>query len=354
MSASPYGGNDSNPFEDPSVKRLTDSVINNQSSVEAYNPFEGAPNDVKQQTTTYGSPTAEAAQKVQPDFNSHPPATQTQSSTINSPPPYSEVTNDMASRLQKRQEELEKKAAELQAREEQLNSVSVRANNWPPLPKLCCFKPCFYQDISVEIPASFQKTVRTMYYMWIFYAFLLFLNMLGALALFIVHNEGVTFGLSLLILILFTPLSFVCWFRPLYKAFRSDSSFNFMVFFFVFFFQFIVAVFYAVGIPNYGSCGLLNGITAVSRGKDPAASSFVVGMIAIFIGVLWTIDALLSFYMLTKIHRIYRGTGASFAKAQEEFASGVVQNEQVRNAATTVVTNAAQQAVSQNLQGVRY
>lgn len=27
-------------------------------------------------------------------------------------------------------------------------------------------KPCFYQDIPVEIPADFQKTVSTMYYLW--------------------------------------------------------------------------------------------------------------------------------------------------------------------------------------------
>ena len=33
-------------------------------------------------------------------------------------------------------------------------------------------------------------------------------------------GAGSTFGLALLYTIMFTPLSFVCWFRPAYKAFR--------------------------------------------------------------------------------------------------------------------------------------
>jgi len=53
-------------------------------------------------------------------------------------------------------------------------------------------------------------------------------NIIGSLAYFIAtiqgggsQSAGVTFGLSIVYFILFTPCSYVCWFRPVYKAFRS-------------------------------------------------------------------------------------------------------------------------------------
>lgn len=54
-------------------------------------------------------------------------------------------------------------------------------------------------------------------------------------------------------LLILTPGSFLCWYRPLYKAFRNDSSFNFMVFFFVFFCQLVMAIIWAIGIPGSGA-----------------------------------------------------------------------------------------------------
>lgn len=49
----------------------------------------------------------------------------------------------------------------------------------------------------------------------------LFLNVLACLAYFTASSDnGVDFGLSILWFILFTPVSFVCWYRPVYKAFR--------------------------------------------------------------------------------------------------------------------------------------
>lgn len=111
-------------------------------------------------------------------------------------------------------------------------SFLARQNNWPPLPTWCPWglKPCFYQDINVDIPVEFQKIVRNLYYLWVAHAALLLANMVvGILYLFAGGDSGQTFGLALIYWALYTPLSFICWFRPAYKAFRDDSSFNFMV-----------------------------------------------------------------------------------------------------------------------------
>jgi len=45
--------------------------------------------------------------------------------------------------------------------------VADRKNNFPPLPSWCPVQPCFYQDLSVEIPLEFQRIVRMAYYFWI-------------------------------------------------------------------------------------------------------------------------------------------------------------------------------------------
>jgi hypothetical protein len=59
----------------------------------------------------------------------------------------------------------------------------------------------------------------------------------------------------------------------------------------------------------------------------------------------------LSFFIsLHQIHRIYRSTGASFAKAQQEFTTEFLRNEHVQNAAT----NAAAATIRAQMSSSRY
>lgn len=126
--------------------------------------------------------------------------------------------------------------------------VSERVNNFPPLPKFLRIKPCFYQNIEEEIPSPHQQLVRRVYTLWMsgclfhkcsptlytFYCPLLIscplssavysgtlcLNVIGCIAWWAGGGSATNFGFSLLWLILFSPCSYTCWFRPLYKAFR--------------------------------------------------------------------------------------------------------------------------------------
>ncbi|XP_035667242.1 secretory carrier-associated membrane protein 1-like isoform X4 [Branchiostoma floridae] len=326
--ADPEAGN---PFQDPSVTQVTGAA--QQNFTEEFNPFAE-----QGRTTAAGgktNPVVPPPQKPQP---AQQPAVMR---PTEEPPAYSPSAAQQAQGpavptnedLMKRQEELERKAAELQRKEREMaaGTYNARANNWPPLPSWCPVGPCFYQDISVDIPLEFQRTVKMMYYLWMFHSITLILNSIMLIAYFATgipgtYNGGVGLGLSFLYLAVLPICSFVCWYRPMYKAFRSDSSFNFFVFFFIFFFQFVVHIIQAVGISGWGTCGWINGITAVTQNPG-------VGAIMLIIAAFFTISAVLSIIFLKKVHSLYRTTGASFEKAQAEFTEGVVANRGVQQAA---------------------
>nr|KAF6397937.1 secretory carrier membrane protein 3 [Rousettus aegyptiacus] len=245
--------------------------------------------------------------------------------------------------LLKKQEELNRKAEELDRRERELQHAALggtapRQNNWPPLPSFCPVQPCFFQDISMEIPQEYQKTVSTMYYLWMCSTLALLLNFLACLASFCVEtNNGSGFGLSILWALLFTPCSFVCWYRPMYKAFRSDSSFNFFVFFFIFFAQDVLFVLQAIGIPGWGFSGWISALVVLK-------ANTAVAVLMLLVALFFTGIAVLGIVMLKRIHSLYRRTGASFQKAQQEFTAGVFSSPAVRTAAANAASGAAENA----------
>merc|ERR1719495_465273 len=80
-----------------------------------------------------------------------------------------------------------------------------------------------------------------------------------------------------------------------------------------------------------GACGLIGAIGQLAEGT---ASGIVSGILMLAVGIGFTLTALGDFYCLITIHKLYRSSGASLAKAQAEFASGVMRNEHVQSAAT--------------------
>ncbi|XP_041890578.1 secretory carrier-associated membrane protein 3 [Corvus kubaryi] len=321
-----------NPFQDPAVLQAGPGPV-----LDGYNPFESDAPPPPFQTPSVAPPPPVAA-AAQPPRKASPTEPRNYGS-------YGSQASAAAAtaELLKRQEELNRKAEELDRRERELQNAALggsqtRLNNWPPLPSFCPVKPCFYQDIPVEIPADFQKTVTTMYYLWMASTIALFLNFLSSLAWFCVDtSSGSGFGLSILWALLYTPCSFVCWYRPMYKAFRSDSSFNFFVFFFVFFAQNVMYVLQAIGIPNWGFSGWILSLIALR-------TNTAVAVMMILVSLSFTAVAVLGIIMLKKIHSLYRRTGASFQKAQEEFAAGVFSNQAVRTAAANAAAGAATNA----------
>ncbi|XP_035252011.1 secretory carrier-associated membrane protein 2-like isoform X2 [Anguilla anguilla] len=318
---------DVNPFQDPAVTQATSTGVDN---IEEFNPFSDTTAAVHQDGTTIPAtvPSSQPA-VLQPSVEPSPQATAAVAQA----------------NLLRQQEELERKAAELDRKEQELQSRGAstgRENNWPPLPKSFPIKPCFYQDFSEEIPLEYQKVCKMMYYLWMFNCVTLFLNVLACLAYFTVDAAyGVDFGLAILWFILFSPCSFLCWYRPVYKAFKSDSSFSFFFFFFVFFIQVVVFIIQSVGIPKWGNSGWISAISVIG-------TNIAVAVVMMVVAGLFTICAVLSVILLKMVHSMYRRTGASFQKAQQEFSQGVLTNRSFQTAASTAASSAAQGAFQRN------
>lgn len=322
---------DENPFADPSVQQASAAAAPASATLDNYDPFS------KEKQTVAAAPPSQPAVMSPTQDAAPPPYNPSAQQTINN------------ADFQRRQEELERKAAELARREEELKNspYNARVNNWPPLPSFMPCQPCFYQDINVDIPVEFQEMVKRLYYLWLFHALLMVLNLLGGVCfLFSGQDKGSMFGLGLVYAFFFIPLSFLCWFRPAYKAFRNDSSFNFMLFFFIFFCQFLFSCIMALGIPGSGGSGIISAIGTFTD-KDATGGTYFVGFLVMCIALGFCVAALADFFMLTKIHGYYRATGASLSKAQAELTSNVLSNEGVRNAAAS----AAAAGVRQGFQG---
>ncbi|KIH69354.1 SCAMP family protein [Ancylostoma duodenale] len=278
------------------------------------------------------------------------------------------ATVTMSDELFRKQEELERKSQELRQREEELNrrqqqqnmntgahgaNASQRPHNWPPLPSFIPIEPCFYQDIEVEIPVQFQKTVTVVYYVFLIYVLALTVNVVASM-FYMIFAKGPVGQLLLAIiqLCLFSPCSFLFWFRPVYKAFRNDSSFNFMVFFFVLFFHSLFTLVQTLGVSSY-ACGWINTIETFGGEQSLFKFKFSVpvALIMLLSALCFTAALAGMVYALLRVHKLYRGSGFSIDKARQEFTNGVMADRNVQAAASAATTAAAGAAFQQATQG---
>lgn len=88
-----------------------------------------------------------------------------------------------------------------------------------------------------------------------------------------------------------------CRYRPAYKAFKTDSSFNFMMFFFIFSFQALVTTIQTIGFPGSGTCGVIMAISQFSSGWG-----VVVGLFLMCIALAYGTCAAGNIFMLTKVN----------------------------------------------------
>uniref|UniRef100_A0A0K0DWX7 Secretory carrier-associated membrane protein n=1 Tax=Strongyloides stercoralis TaxID=6248 RepID=A0A0K0DWX7_STRER len=310
------------PFADPSIQQVTQSSSTKVN--EEYNPFDK--NDA-------------------PVSSGQAPVSSTSSTTADD-------LFRQQEELRRKEQELQRRQQEFEQRQAQANNAGVqnRTHNWPPIPNAIPLEPCFYQDIEVEIPVQFQKIVRMVYHVYLIYVAASAVNVVASLFYFLFGGGGIgIFFLSMIEMVLFSSCSYLFWFRPVYKAFRDDSSFNFMIFFFVLFFHGIFCLVQALGLSSY-ACGWSNGITAFH--EHP-----LIGLVMLLSGIGYTAAFIGIVVSLFQVYSIYKGAGTSFSfdRARREFGESVMRDRDVssfaNSAASAAARTAVNQAVSQATQG---
>lgn len=152
------------------------------------------------------------------------------------------------------------------------------------------------------------------------------------------------FFVSLIYLLIFSPASFLCWYRPAYKAFKDDSSANFMLFFFVFFFQIIILIWQTIGILEGGTFGIIKVIALF----DGSVAGTLIGLLGVIIVIGFGVCSVGCALMLMKIHALYRSSGASVDKGVQEFQREFFSNASVQQAASQMAASAVQTEINRN------
>ncbi|XP_047335928.1 secretory carrier-associated membrane protein 1-like [Impatiens glandulifera] len=220
-----------------------------------------------------------------------------------------DIPLDTANDLRKKEKELQAKEAELKKREQELKrredaaaraGILLEEKNWPP------FFPIIHQDIANEIPVHLQRLQ--------YVAFTTLLGLVGcllwnfiAVTLAWIKGEGPTIWfLAVIYFISGVPGAYVLWYRPLYRAMRTDSALKFGWFFIVYSIHISFCVFASVAPPIIFKGKSLTGILPAI---DVLGDSGIVG-IFYFIGFgLFAVESLISIWLFQQVYMYFRGSG---------------------------------------------
>ncbi|KOX69272.1 Secretory carrier-associated membrane protein 2 [Melipona quadrifasciata] len=163
----PFGApNINDPFSDPSIRRAVSSTPVNR-GLEDYNPFAEQGSQGTAQVRGASNPPMYGGVAATQQPATLQPSTQEPPATNYARTPQQTVNAALGSTMSPTSDQ--RSEPDWKARtEEDIRSTSYypQRYNWPPLPDKCCFQPCFYQDIDVEIQTNFHKTVRQLYRLW--------------------------------------------------------------------------------------------------------------------------------------------------------------------------------------------
>ncbi|KAJ7948270.1 Secretory carrier-associated membrane protein [Quillaja saponaria] len=263
-----------------------------------------------------------ADEEVNPFANpgSVPPATSKLSPLP--PEPYDrgatiDIPLDSTKDLKAKEKELQAKEADLKRREHELKrkedaiaraGIVIEEKNWPP------FFPIIHHDIANEIPIHLQKMQYVAFTTLLGLVVCLFWNIV-AVTIAWIKGEGPTIWfLGIIYFISGVPGAYVLWYRPLYRAMRTDSALKFGWFFLCYMVHIGFCVFAAVAPPIIFKGKSLTGILPAI---DVLGDNALVG-IFYFIGFgFFCLESLVSIWVIQQVYMYFRGSGKAVEMRRE-------------------------------------
>ncbi|CAN1284252.1 Secretory carrier-associated membrane protein 3 [Linum perenne] len=233
-----------------------------------------------------------------------------------------DIPIDSSTDLRKKEIELQNKEAELRRRE-QVRLVDIRyinagiqleQKNWPP------FFPIIHHDIANEIPIHLQRIQYVAFSTFLGLTLCLLWNIIAVTTAWIKHEGVKIWFLAIIYFISGVPGGYFLWYRPLYRAFRTDSALKFGWFFFFYLIHIGFCIVAAVAPPIFFKGKSLTGVLAAI---DVIGDSLLVG-IFYFVGFgLFCVEIILSIWVLQQVYMYFRGSGKA-AEVSRDAARGAV------------------------------
>ncbi|EPS71892.1 secretory carrier membrane protein, partial [Genlisea aurea] len=232
-----------------------------------------------------------------------------------------DIPLDSTSDLRKKERELQAKEAELKRREQEVRrkeeaaaraGIVLEEKNWPP------FFPIIHHDIANEIPVHLQRMQYVAFTTLLGLALALFWNIIAVTTAWIKLGDPRIWFLAIIYFISGVPGAYFLWYRPLYRACRTESAMKFGWFFLFYLVHIAFVVFAAVAPPIFFRGKSLAGILPA---VDLITSQILVG-IFYFIGFgLFALESVLSIWVIQQVYMYFRGSGKA-AEMKREAARG--------------------------------
>ncbi|KAM0054874.1 hypothetical protein Hdeb2414_s0006g00199681 [Helianthus debilis subsp. tardiflorus] len=219
-----------------------------------------------------------------------------------------EITLDNTD-LKAKEKELQAKEAELKKREEDIKKreeaiaqakVGIEDKNWPP------FYPVIHHDIATEIPIHLQKIQYVAFGSWLGLIACLVWNFIAVTAAWCQGQGTSIWLLAIIYIITGVPGSYFLWYRPLYRAMRTDSALKFGFFFLTYICHITFCGFAALAPPFFiegkSLAGILPALDYLTWNASLAGIYFI-GF------AFFALETTISVWVIQQVYMYFRGSG---------------------------------------------